>query len=116
MHAGRLDDAETCDRFLHDALTFLVGELFERFVLEARHVVTFIVIAHPALERGVAARSGVFERCAIRVRRQLRLAEGERVHPPATGGMNTTVSPCLSGVRQSLNSALSATFNCAAAS
>ena len=70
MHAGRLDDAEARDRFLHDALAFLVRERFERLVLEARDGVPFVVIAHPALERGVAARGGIFERSAIGVRRR----------------------------------------------
>ena len=76
----------------------------------------FVVIAHPALERGIAARRRIGELGAIRVGRQRRLAEGERFHPPATGGMNTTVSPCFSGVCQSLNSEFSATFSCAGAS
>ena len=101
---------------MHDALAFLVRQRFERLVFEARDGVAFVVIAHPALERGVAARRGVGELGAIRVRRERRLAEGERFHPPATGGMNTTVSPCFSGVCQSLNSEFSATFSCAGAS
>ena len=76
----------------------------------------FVVIADPALERRIAAGSRVGQLGAIDVGRERRLAERERFHPPATGGMNTTVSPCFSGVCQSLNSEFSATFNCAAAS
>src|SRR5262245_41029165 len=116
MYAGCLQHAEAGDGFRDDAFAFLVRKRFERFVLEPRHGVPFVVIAHPALERGVAACSRIGQRGPIAVGREWSLAERERFHPPATGGMKTTVSPCCSGVCQSPNSEFSATFSCSSAS
>src|ERR1700754_1668347 len=112
MHAGGSQHAEARDGFRDDALAFLVRQRFERLVFEASDCQAFVVVADPAFERRVAARSRVGKLGAISVGRERRLVEGERFHPPATGGMNTTVSPCSSGVCQSLNSEFSATFNC----
>ena len=55
MHARRVLDAEALHGLRHDALGFLHRERLERLVLEAVHRVPFVVIAHPAFERGVAA-------------------------------------------------------------
>src|SRR6185312_13975191 len=55
MHASRMLDAEPLHRFGHDALGFLQRERLEGFVLEAIHLEAFVVIAHPALERCIAA-------------------------------------------------------------
>ena len=55
MHAGGARDAESRDGFFDDARAFLLGELGEGFVFEARDGVAFVVIAHPAFEGGEAA-------------------------------------------------------------
>ena len=55
MHARCLQYAEARDRFRDDALAFLVCQRFERFVFQACDRVTFVVIAHPAFECGIAA-------------------------------------------------------------
>ena len=61
MHARGSQHAEALDGFRDDALTFLVRQRFERLVFEARDRVTFVVIAHPAFERGIAAGGRVGE-------------------------------------------------------
>ena len=53
----------------------------------------FVVVAHPAFERHVAAARRIGERSATAGRVDRRRAERERAHqPPATGGMKTTRS------------------------
>ena len=64
MHAGGARDAEPRDGFLHDARAFLLGELGEGFVFQARDGQTFVVIAHPAFEgRESAAGHVAHSRC-----------------------------------------------------
>src|SRR5690606_39720252 len=61
MHARRFHDAETADRFVHDALAFLARERLEGFVLQTRDFEALVVIADPAFERRVAARRRILE-------------------------------------------------------
>ena len=116
MHARGGDHAELLDRLIHDALAFLDGECFESLVLQSSDGVTFVVIAHPPLERRVTAGRGIRKRAPIGVGIQRCRAERKQSHPPATGGMNTIVSPFATGVSQVANSSLIATFNCSGAS
>src|SRR5690606_4974064 len=107
---------EAADRLRDDALAFLFRERLEGLVLEPLHRAAFVVIAHPALASGVTAGRRVFQGRAVRRRRQRGLAEREGFHPPATGGMNTMVSPWRRFARQSLNSEFNATLSCVGAS
>ena len=100
----------------HDARAFLLGELGEGFVFEARDGQTLVVIAHPAFEGRETAAGHVAHFALQRRRIERGAAEPERVHPPATGGMNTTASPAFSGCDHSPNSALMATRNISAGS
>src|SRR5688572_1046174 len=110
MRAGRAGHAETRDGLADDARAFLLGELRERFVLEPRDRVAFVVVANPALESRETATTRIGEPGAQRIGIERGLTETEqRAHPPATGGMNTTASPLFSGCVQSPNSALTAT-------
>jgi hypothetical protein len=113
MHAGGASDAKAAHGFRHDARAFLFCELRERLVFQARDRVSFVVIANPALESRETA-AGIVAQLALQRRTvQWGFAERERVetgvHPPATGGMNTTASPAASGCDQSPNSSLTAT-------
>src|ERR1700741_1124431 len=112
MHAERMGDAVLFERRPHDALAFLDGEFLERLVLEAAHVAAFVAIAHPAFERRVTARTGIGELQAQVRAVDRRARKAEDAHPPATGGMKTTLSPSASGVDQSRNSAFTATRSC----
>ncbi len=86
-------------RFLHDARAFLFGELGERFVFQARDGVAFVVVAHPAFE-GRETAAGLVAHLALQGGGVERLvAEAKRIHPPATGGMNTTASPAFKRLR-----------------
>src|SRR6185503_4871300 len=103
MHAGRARDAETFAGLGDDACTFLLCKFDERLVLQPRNCQALVVIAHPAFE-GCEAAAGVIAHGALQRRGiECALAEGKRrgagrsVHPPATGGTNTTASPALSG-------------------
>ena len=109
MYAGGARHTELLDRGLHDACAFLLGELRERLVLEARDRVAFVVIAHPAFEGGEAAALFIAQLALQGGGIERRTTEREGAHPPATGGMNTTASPALSGCDHSPNSALMAT-------
>src|SRR5687768_5825575 len=117
MHAGGARDAEAADGFVHDACAFFFRELRERLVFEPRDGVAFVVIADPAFESREPS-AGVVTQLELQRRDvQRRFAEAEfAVHPPATGGMNTTESPAASGCAQSPNSALIATRSIAVGS
>src|SRR5688572_28158637 len=93
VHTRGARDPVSLDGLGHDARAFLLGELRERLVLEARDRETFVVIAHPAFEPGESAARVVAH--LSRQRRGVERAGAEskrRAHPPATGGMNTTAS------------------------
>ncbi len=79
-------------------------------VLQVRDLLAVVVIAYPALERGEAAAMRVDQLIAQLDAIDGRVGKAEGAHPPATGGMKTTVSPAFSGRDQSENSALTATF------
>ena len=55
MHAGGARNPEPRDGFVDDARAFLLGELREGFVFQARDRQAFVVVAHPAFERGKTA-------------------------------------------------------------
>ena len=89
-----------------DALAFLLRELCERLVFQPRDGVAFVVIAHPAFERGVAAARRVAQLAPQRRGVERRVLKRNGVSSSAaTGGMNTTASPSCSGCDQSPNSA-----------
>ena len=54
---GDLQQIEPLQRFLQDALAFRDGNGAVRFVFQGNHVPSFVVIANPALERGVSTRT-----------------------------------------------------------
>ncbi len=70
MNARRFEHAKAAHGFVHDTFAFLVSERFKRLVLEPHHRVSFVVIAHPALECGVTSGRGLLQRRAVRFRRQ----------------------------------------------
>src|SRR5579863_4098038 len=96
----------------NDALAFLHREFLEGFVFQASDFLSLIVIPNPALEADVAARARVEELAPRFGGIDGRLGKAKARHPPATGGMKTTASPAASRRDQSLNSLLTATFNC----
>src|SRR5882757_268197 len=95
-----------------DAFAFLHCEFLERFVFQASDLLSFIVIPHPALEADIAARAQVQELVPRFDGVDGGLRKAKAHHPPATGGMKTTASPAASRRDHSLNSLLTATFNC----
>jgi len=104
VHAGRARHAEAGHGLGDDAFALLDRQCLERLVLEALHGAALVVVAHPTLEAGVAARRGIGEGVAVALGLERPAAEAERVHqPPATGGMNTTRSPAVSGRDHSAN-------------
>src|SRR5882724_954387 len=96
----------------NDALAFLHREFLERFIFQASDFSSLIVIPNPALEAGIAACTQVEELAPRLGGIDGRLGKAKAHHPPATGGMKTTASPAASRRDQSLNSLLTATFNC----
>ena len=113
VHAARVAHPEARAGLGDDASAFAHGERLEGLVLEATHLAAFVEVAHPALERRVAAAGRIGERGLQGLRIKRLGAERERRHvppqPPATGGMNTTVSPAASGCSHSPKSPLTAT-------
>src|SRR5450631_15800 len=95
-----------------DAVAFLHRQLLKRLVLESSDFLALVLIAHPAFETGVAAGTLVLQLTARAFGVDGRLGKPEVHQPPATGGMNTTASLAASLRDQSLNSLLTATFNC----
>src|SRR6185437_7399462 len=61
MHARGVLHAEARDRFRDDPLAFPDRERLEGFILQPAHAPALVVIAHPALEGGVAAASRIAE-------------------------------------------------------
>ena len=71
VHAGRARNSEARDGFGDDARAFLLRELRERLVFEARDGVPLVVIAHPAFERrestaGIVMQIALQSRCVER--------------------------------------------------
>src|SRR5712671_4185104 len=116
MDADRLLNAVRPCRFRYDARALLDGEIDERFVFEACYVMAFVVVSYPAFERTIAA--------TLRIRQLVAQCSGvdcafgkrKCAHPPATGGMKTTLSPSCNGVCHSRNSVLMATLSCCGSS
>ena len=53
-----------------DALAFLDRQRLEGLVLQVPHLLAFVVVAHPAFERGVAAAGRISEPARVRLRRR----------------------------------------------
>src|SRR6185437_3899029 len=62
MNAGRVRHTETRARLGEDALPFADAERLEGFILECAHALTFVAVAYPTFEGGVAAAGGVSKR------------------------------------------------------
>ena len=112
MDAHGMLHREAPHSFRDDAVAFLYSQLLKSFVFQPRDLLAFVLIANPTLETDVAARPWILQ-LAPRLRGvDGRLSKAEAHQPPATGGMNTTASLAASLRDQSLNSLLTATFNC----
>lgn len=103
---------EAPQRFRDDAVAFLHRQLLIGFIFESSDFLAFVLIAHPTLETDVAAGTKILQLTPPSFRVDGCLGEAESHQPPATGGMNTTASLAASLRDQSLNSLLTATFNC----
>ncbi len=99
-------------RFGDDALAFLYRQFLKCFVFEPGDLLAFVLIADPALETDVAAGAEILQLTPRLRRVDCRLGKAQAHQPPATGGMKTTASLAASLRDQSLNSLLTATFNC----
>ncbi len=99
VHAGGARDAKLRARFFDDARAFLFRELGERFVFQARDRVAFVVVAHPAFEGRETAAALVAHFALQGDGVERTRAEAKWIHPPATGGMNTTASPAFKRLR-----------------
>ena len=84
VYAGSMLDAESGDCLLDNALTLLDGQRLERLVFEVTNGETFIVIANPAFEGRVTARSGVKQPRAKRGIVDFLAAKAECSHAGAT--------------------------------
>ena len=108
----RLQD--TLARLGEDTRALGHGERGIGLVFEAQDGAALVVIAHPTLETDEAAAGVAVQRGLQRGGIEWRFAEvktaGRGVHaqPPATGGMNTTVSPSRRGVSQGTKASLTA--------
>src|SRR5258707_4344686 len=112
MDAESVLDREAPQGVGNDALAFLHREFLERFVFQASDFLTLVVIPNQPCEADIAACAQVEELAPRLGDIDGRLGKAKAHHPPATGGMNTTASPAASRRDQSLNSLLTATFNC----
>src|SRR5690606_7606896 len=112
VHAQDALDAEALLRLLDDALALAHAERLEGLVFQPRDLLPLVVVAHPAFEGGESAAVRIDQLGAQRHRVDGLVREAERAHPPATGGMKTTVSLAASWRDQSENSAFTATFRC----
>src|SRR6202011_3759843 len=91
-------------------------EFLECLVFQTNDLLSLILVPNPSLEADIAACAKIEEFLARLGGVDGCLREAKAHHPPATGGMNTTASPAASRRDQSLNSLLTATFNCSRAS
>ena len=112
MDAHGVFHREAPQRFRDDALAFLHCQLLIGFIVESSDFLAFVLIAHPTLETDVAAGTQILQLTPPTFRVDGALGEAKAHQPPATGGMNTTASLAASLRDQSLNSLLTATFNC----
>src|ERR1700761_2103535 len=114
VHAMGSQHAIAIDRLLHDTLALGQRQFGIGFVFQAADLAPIVMVAHPAFETAKAARCGVLQRIAQRRDIHRMVGKAEATHPPATGGMKTTVSPSLSEWLQSLNCSFTATFKASA--
>jgi len=112
MDAQGMLHREATQRLRDDAVAFLYRQLLKSFVFQPSNFLAFVLIANPALETDVAAGTWVLQLAPALRGVDGRLGKAEAHQPPATGGMNTTASLAASLRDQSLNSLLTATFNC----
>ena len=112
MDAQGMLHREAPQRFRDDAVAFFHRQLLKSFVFQPDDLLAFVFIANPALETDVAAGPGILQFASAQRGVDGRLGKAETHQPPATGGMNTTASLAASLRDQSLNSLLTATFNC----
>ena len=96
MYAARGAKLEPGAGLREDRFAFRLRERAVGLVVEPLHFARFVVIAYPAFERHAAARSHVRKRALFRVGVDRRIAERKTIHPPETGGRNTTSSPSAS--------------------
>src|ERR1035438_3745147 len=116
VHAERVLDRKAPQRLGHDAIALFDGQRFECFVFEAAHRLPLVVIAYPSLEARISPGAGIEQLLPRSLGVDCRMRELKSHQPPATGGMKTIASPACRGRAQSLNSLLTATFNCSRAS
>ena len=110
MHAQRARDAKAGDGLVDDARAFFDAQRFKGFIFQAGHRMAFVVVAHPAFKRRIAAAVVVQQFAAQCGPIHSLMGKAEHDQPPATGGINTTVSPAAKGADHSANSVLMATF------
>src|SRR5690242_14171057 len=111
MHGAGRQHAVAFGGLGQDALALGDRQLGVGLVLQAAHFAAVVVVAHPAFERAEAAAAGMLELLAQLGEIGRGRGEVEAHHPPATGGMKTTVSPSASARFQSLNCVLTATLS-----
>src|SRR5215471_4170177 len=114
MNTGGIRYAKAFQCFIDYPRAFFHRKIEKGFVLQSNDGMTFIIIANPAFEGAIPAACWVGELPAQFTWINRCIREGKWFHPPATGGMKTTLSPSLKGACQSRNSALIATLSCSA--
>ena len=112
MHARGMLHGEAPQRFRDDAVAFFDRQLLKSLVFQPSDLLALVFIANPALETDVAAGPWILQLAQALRGVDGRLSKAEANQPPATGGINTTASLAASLRDQSLNSLLTATFNC----
>ena len=112
MNAQSVLHRESPQGFGDDAVAFLDGQFLKCLVLEPRDFLALVKVADPSFETDVASRAKILKLTPCRFGVDRCLGKAEVHQPPATGGMKTTASLAASLRDQSLNSLLTATFNC----
>src|ERR1700683_93386 len=84
VRAARVLDTESLTRFGEYPLAFAHRERFEAFVFQPEYRATVVMVAHPALERGIAAAGRVLQLGAQLLRLQWRVMQAETVHGTLT--------------------------------
>ena len=112
MHAQRVADSKAFARFGDDAFALAHRQRHEGLVFQSSDALALVVIAHPALEGRKSAAAGSASSARRACVSSALLLKRNAVHPPATGGRNTTLSPSASVCDQSANSSLMATRSC----
>jgi len=111
VYAKCLARAVSLRSFRNDSTPFLEGKWLVSLIFQFQHFAAFILVSYPAFEGAESAASRVTELLPVILRPQRFSAQMKQIHPPATGGINTTESPSASETCQSLNSSLTATLS-----